>query len=181
MKPVEQLINEVRLLYQSLVQFGDAIHAGSNVSMGMRAVMEYLDRNGDATVPQVARARRVSRQRIQTLVNPLLERGLVESISNPASKRSPLITLTKTGAKTILENCVASMNPGGRVLVVDYVIPETNDAHIGKLVDIEMLIVPGGIERTRTQFEELFGQAGLKLSKIVPTATPLCIVEGVRA
>ena len=103
MKPVEQLINEVRLLYQSLVQFGDAIHAGSNVSMGMRAVMEYLDRNGDATVPQVARARRVSRQRIQTLVNPLLERGLVESISNPASKRSPLITLTKTGAKTILE------------------------------------------------------------------------------
>lgn len=103
MKPVEQLINEVRLLYQSLVQFGDAIHAGSNISMGMRAVMEYLDRNGDATVPQVARARRVSRQRIQTLVNPLLERGLVESISNPASKRSPLITLTKTGAKTILE------------------------------------------------------------------------------
>ena len=103
MKPVEQLINEVRLLYQSLVQFGDAIHAGSNVSMGMRAVMEYLDRNGDATVPQVARARRVSRQRIQTLVNPLLERGMVESISNPASKRSPLITLTKTGAKTILE------------------------------------------------------------------------------
>jgi DNA-binding MarR family transcriptional regulator len=103
MRPVEQLINEVRLLYQSLVQIGDAIHAGSNVSMGMRAVMEYLDRNGDATVPQVARARRVSRQRIQTLVNPLLERGLVESISNPASKRSPLITLTRTGAKTILE------------------------------------------------------------------------------
>ena len=103
MRPVEQLINEVRLLYQSLVQFGDVIHAGSNISMGMRAVLEYLDRNGDATVPQVARARRVSRQRIQTLVNPLLERGLVESISNPASKRSPLITLTKTGAKTILE------------------------------------------------------------------------------
>jgi DNA-binding MarR family transcriptional regulator len=103
MRPVEQLINEVRLLYQSMVQFGDAIHAGSNISMGMRAVLEYLDRNGDATVPQVARARRVSRQRIQTLVNPLLERGLVESISNPASKRSPLITLTRTGAKTILE------------------------------------------------------------------------------
>jgi DNA-binding MarR family transcriptional regulator len=101
--PVEQLINEVRLLYQSLVQFGDAIHAGSNISMGMRAVLEYLDRNGDATVPGMARARRVSRQRIQTLVNPLLKTGLVESVSNPASKRSPLITLTKTGAKTILE------------------------------------------------------------------------------
>jgi DNA-binding MarR family transcriptional regulator len=103
MRPVEQLINEVRLLYQSLVQIGEAIHADSKVSMGMRAVLEYLDRNGDATVPDVARARRVSRQRIQTLVNPLLEMDLAESISNPASKRSPLITLTTTGTKTILE------------------------------------------------------------------------------
>jgi DNA-binding MarR family transcriptional regulator len=103
MRPVEQLINEVRLLYQSLVQIGEAIHADSKVSMGMRAVLEYLDRNGDATVPDVARARRVSRQRIQTLVNPLLEMDLAESISNPASKRSPLITLTTNGTKTILE------------------------------------------------------------------------------
>ena len=103
MRPVEQLINEVRLLYQSLVQIGEAIHADSKVSMGMRAVLEYLDRNGDATVPHIARARRVTRQRIQTLVNPLLAMGLAESISNPASKRSPLITLTTTGTKTILE------------------------------------------------------------------------------
>jgi DNA-binding MarR family transcriptional regulator len=102
MRPVEQLINEVRLLYQSLVQIGEAIHADSKVSMGMRAVLEYLDRNGAATVPHIARARRVTRQRIQTLVNPLLGMGLAESISNPASKRSPLISLTKTGASTIL-------------------------------------------------------------------------------
>jgi DNA-binding MarR family transcriptional regulator len=103
MRPVEQLINEVRLLYQSLVQIGEAIHADSKISMGMRAVLEYLDRNGDATVPHIARARRVTRQRIQTLVNPLLGMELAESISNPASKRSPLIRLTKTGAQTILE------------------------------------------------------------------------------
>jgi len=103
MRPVEQLINEVRLLYQSLVQIGEAIHADSKVSMGMRAVLEYLDRNGDATVPHIARARRVTRQRIQTLVNPLLAMGLAESISNPASKRSPLITLTRIGSQTILE------------------------------------------------------------------------------
>jgi DNA-binding MarR family transcriptional regulator len=54
-------------------------------------------------VPHIARARRVTRQRIQTLVNPLLGMELAESISNPASKRSPLIRLTKTGAQTILE------------------------------------------------------------------------------
>jgi DNA-binding MarR family transcriptional regulator len=102
-KPTEQLFNEVRLLYQSLVQVSEQIHKGSNISLGMRAVLEYLDRNGDATVPYMARARRVTRQRIQTLVNHLLELDLVISTTNPASKRSPLITLTQSGSKTILE------------------------------------------------------------------------------
>jgi DNA-binding MarR family transcriptional regulator len=101
--PIEQVINEVRLLYQSLIQVGDEIHKGSNMSMGMRAVLEYLDREGNATVPQIARARRVTRQRIQTLVNSLLKVTLVENVSNPASKRSPLISLTDAGARTILD------------------------------------------------------------------------------
>jgi DNA-binding MarR family transcriptional regulator len=51
----------------------------------------------------MARARRVTRQRIQSLVNALAKVGLVESISNPASKRSPLISLTQTGAGTIAQ------------------------------------------------------------------------------
>jgi len=101
--PIEALINEVRLLYQSLVQIGDELHAGSNISMGMRAVLEYLERNGDATVPHIARSRRVTRQRIQALVNALAQQRLVEAVTNPASKRSPLITLTRVGATTILE------------------------------------------------------------------------------
>ena len=51
----------------------------------------------------VAGARRVTRQRIQTLVNSLYELKLVKSISNPASQRSPLITITRKGAQTILQ------------------------------------------------------------------------------
>jgi threonine dehydrogenase-like Zn-dependent dehydrogenase len=86
-----------------------------------------------------------------------------------------------TRARTILENCLESMNPGGKVLVVDYVLPEGDDSHIGKLVDIEMLLIPGGAERTRSDFEALFASAGLRVERIVPTATPLSIVEGVRA
>jgi DNA-binding MarR family transcriptional regulator len=102
-KPIEQLINEVRLFYQSLVQIGDELHGESNISMGMRAVLEYLDRNGDTTVPRIARARRVTRQRIQTLVNSLFQLDLAMSTNNPESKRSPLIRLTKKGASTILD------------------------------------------------------------------------------
>jgi DNA-binding MarR family transcriptional regulator len=99
----EDLINEVRLLYQSLVQIGDRIHRESTITLGMRAVLEYLDRNGDTTVPDMARARRVSRQRIQALVNALGDEALVAAVDNPASRKSPLIRLEPEGAATILE------------------------------------------------------------------------------
>lgn len=94
-------MNEVRVLYHTLVRIGEDLHKGSHVSLGMRAVLEYLARNGRATVPDVPRARRVSRQRIQALVNALLQQGVVRSVSNPASKRSPLIALSAKGARTI--------------------------------------------------------------------------------
>ncbi|OSC40317.1 methyltransferase [Mycobacterium decipiens] len=84
-------------------------------------------------------------------------------------------------ATIILRNCVESMAPDGKVLVIDYVLPEGNEASVGKFVDIEMLVIPGGRERTRAQFETLFQGAGLELTNVVPTSTSLCIVEGVRA
>lgn len=82
-------------------------------------------------------------------------------------------------ATRILQNCRQALNPGGRVLLAEMVIPPGNDPHIGKLLDLEMLIMVGGHERTEAQFGELFASAGLRLSRIVPTASPLCVVEGV--
>lgn len=98
---LEELLNEVRLLYQSMVQLGEEVHADSRISMGMRAVLEYLTREGDATVPHMARARRVTRQRMQTLVNALLDLSLVEKRENPESRRSYLITPTAAGRETM--------------------------------------------------------------------------------
>jgi SAM-dependent methyltransferase len=82
---------------------------------------------------------------------------------------------------TILENCRRAMPPNGRVLVVDTVIPPGNDPHWGKILDINMLVGPGGRERTRSEFVQLFARAGLKLKRIMPTACALSIVEGVAA
>ncbi len=79
----------------------------------------------------------------------------------------------------ILSNCRAAMNKKGRVLVVDNVIPPGNDPNWGKLLDIQMLII-GGRERTRKEFAAMFAQAGLKLKRVLPTKSPLSIVEGVR-
>ena len=80
----------------------------------------------------------------------------------------------------ILANCRAAMNEKGKVLVVDNVVSAGNDPSWGKLLDIQMLII-GGRERTKQEFVTLFASAGLKLTRIAPTKSPLSIVEGIRA
>jgi hypothetical protein len=80
----------------------------------------------------------------------------------------------------ILANCRAAMSEKGRVLVVDAVIAPGNDPDRGKLLDMQMLII-GGRERTKPEFVTVFRNAGLKLTRVVPTKCPLSIVEGVRA
>lgn len=80
----------------------------------------------------------------------------------------------------ILRSCGAAMPPGGRLLVVEHVIPSGNAANFGKLLDINMMVIPGGQERTRSEFRELFARAGLRLQRVHPTACPLSILEVVR-
>jgi len=79
----------------------------------------------------------------------------------------------------ILQNCVASLGPDGTVLVVDNVVVEDNQPSWGKLLDLNMLALTGGKERTEAEFAALFERAGLRLQRIVPTACPLSIVVGV--
>ena len=79
----------------------------------------------------------------------------------------------------ILTNCRRAMGPKGKVFVVDNVIPSGNDPHWGKLLDINMLVLAGGRERTREEFGKIFAAAGFKLARVVETKCPLSIVEGV--
>ncbi len=83
-----------------------------------------------------------------------------------------------TDAITILKNCKKAMNPGGKVLIVEAVIPKGNDPHPFKWLDLTMLMI-GGKERTKEQFEHLFSQAGLHLKRIIPITPAISIVEGV--
>lgn len=82
-------------------------------------------------------------------------------------------------ASTILRNCREALGPGGRVLLAEMVIPPGNDPHVGKLLDLEMLVMVGGHERTEAQFRELLAGAGFRMTRIVPTASPTCVIEGV--
>jgi hypothetical protein len=74
-----------------------------------------------------------------------------------------------------------SMPDDARVLIVDSVIPPGNDPHPAKLLDLEMLIAPGGVERTAAEFETLLNNSGFRLTRIIPTASPVSIVEAVKA
>lgn len=100
-KALEELINELRLSLHRVTQIAEDLHAHEPVSIGMRGILEYLLRNSDATVPTIARRRHVSRQLIQTLVNSLLEKNLVELVDNPAHRRSSLVSLTPAGEKML--------------------------------------------------------------------------------
>jgi O-methyltransferase domain/Dimerisation domain len=78
----------------------------------------------------------------------------------------------------ILQACRKGVNPGGKLLVVDNVIQPGNDFQPGKFLDLQMLIFPGGRERTEKEFSNLFSASGWRLNRIVPTAAPESIVEG---
>jgi SAM-dependent methyltransferase len=81
----------------------------------------------------------------------------------------------------ILSNCRDAMNPKGRVLIADPVISADNRPEWGKLLDIQMMVLLSGRERTKDEFAVLFRKAGLKLTRVIPTKCPLSLVEAVRA
>jgi len=80
----------------------------------------------------------------------------------------------------ILVNCRKAMTRGGRVLVIEMVVPAPNEPHFGKLLDLEMMaMTEQGRERTAEEFSALFARAGFRLARIVPTRALVSIVEGV--
>ena len=82
---------------------------------------------------------------------------------------------------TILENCRAVMTENSRLLVVDKVMPEQASPATPEIVwDLHMLVMLKGIERTESQFRELFSRAGFKLTRMVPIEAGFCIIEGMR-
>ncbi|MEA2735137.1 MAG: hypothetical protein QOE14_1588 [Humisphaera sp.] len=81
----------------------------------------------------------------------------------------------------ILKNIRKAIAPGGKLLILDTVIPEGNEPHFGKLFDLNMLVMTGGRERTEKEFAVLLRQAGFHLARVVPTQSVISIVEAVPA
>jgi hypothetical protein len=79
--------------------------------------------------------------------------------------------------RQILGNCRQVMTPQARLLVVESVIPPSNEPFMGKFLDLTMLLIPGGKERTEAEYRILFESAGFRLTRIVPTGTEVSVIE----
>ncbi|HEX5544814.1 MAG TPA: methyltransferase, partial [Nitrospira sp.] len=88
---------------------------------------------------------------------------------------------TEAQCLTILVNCRRALAPAGRVLIIEMILPENNTPHPGKMLDMMMLVGPGGQERTIPEYRRLLDKAGLRLTKVVPTDSAVSIVEAMSA
>jgi hypothetical protein len=80
-------------------------------------------------------------------------------------------------AIAILNSCRRAIASSGRLIVVEYLIGERNVGLEGKLMDLNMMVVTGGIERTREEYAAIFEAAGFRLARVVPTQTPIAVLE----
>ncbi len=79
---------------------------------------------------------------------------------------------------SILNNCRRAISDEGRVLVIEILIAPGNEPDYGKYLDLNMLVLTKGRERTEEQYRTLFEAAGFGLSRVVPTGSELSIIEG---
>ena len=84
----------------------------------------------------------------------------------------------------ILGNCGKAIAAGGRLLLIERVMPERIEARVEHeevcMADLNMLVITGGRERTETEYRTLLRRAGLALVRIVPTASPFSVIEARR-
>jgi hypothetical protein len=81
----------------------------------------------------------------------------------------------------IMKNCHRALPENGKLILVDAVVPETSEPHFSKFIDLNMLVMTGGKERTAEEFRRLYEASGFKLVRIVPTESPFSVIEGVKA
>jgi SAM-dependent methyltransferase len=81
----------------------------------------------------------------------------------------------------ILANCRRAMAPGGRLLIVEAVVSPGDAPDPAKVLDLAMLLVPGGEERSEVEYRTLLAKAGFRLTRVVPTRTSASLIEAVPA
>jgi len=80
----------------------------------------------------------------------------------------------------ILRNSHRALGENGKLILVEAVVPPGSELHFSKFMDLNMLVMTGGHERTEEEFRRLYEASGFRLNRIVPTESPFSVIEGVR-
>jgi len=83
-------------------------------------------------------------------------------------------------AARLLTVCHRALTPNGTLLLVDMVIPAYNQPSPAQAMDLNMLVLLGGRERTEEEFRQLLATAGFRLERIIPTHSPFSVIEATR-
>jgi ubiquinone/menaquinone biosynthesis C-methylase UbiE len=84
-------------------------------------------------------------------------------------------------AVALLANCRRAIVRSSRLLLIEAVIPPGNSPTFHKFMDLNMMVMTGGRERTAAEYRSLLETAGFRLARIVPTVTEMSVIEAVPA
>jgi len=165
-------------------QFGHIVDVGGGLGLLLASVLRSAPalRGTLFEIPSVAEQAGVS-----PILKPFLDRCEVQSGSfldavTPGADAYMMKHIIHDWddehSTKILLNCRRAIKPGGKLLVIDQVVGPRNEPGLAKLMDLEMLVNPGGLERTEEQWKNLFAASGFRLTQIVRTPVPQCVIEG---
>ena len=122
-------------------------------------------------------------------VRPGLAGGRIEAIGGDFFQSVPgadlyLLKLilhdwTDTQSEAILANIRKAIRPGGHVVIIESILPESVQPHPGYFMDLNMMVMTGGRERKASEYGAMLERTGFRLERVVPTPTLLSVVEGV--
>jgi hypothetical protein len=82
-------------------------------------------------------------------------------------------------ALRILSSCRTAIAQDGKLLVIEMTIPDDNHPSPGQLLDLNILVMTGGQERTQSEYGALLAHAGFRFTRIIPTSSPFHVLETV--
>jgi hypothetical protein len=142
---------------------------------GMRGVLFDLPGVVEHAAPALAGAGVSARCR--AVGGSFLEPGMLPAGADAYLLRHVLHNWDDEHALAILRNLRGVMGAGARLLVVERIVPPGDGPSPAKLMDLTMLVIHGGAERTEDEFRRLFEAAGLRPGRVVPTAAEVSVIE----
>jgi hypothetical protein len=77
----------------------------------------------------------------------------------------------------IFNNIRRVIDPSGRLVVVEIVLPPMNGPHIGPLIDLNMMVMTGGAERTEVEYRDLLAKSGFRMERVAAARAPFSVIE----